>query len=288
MLPHIGIDPSEQEKLHRQFDAAFSDETIDFNTQLNNLWKSQMDLVEQYGSDGLAFLLDHETRVDADDDKKRSLHVVHYTALPQSSPWHSLSTLSPEAAIRKAWEAFPAAFVTTLAHNCKGLFGIFENDRWFLAYAYIKTEYDNSTYYEFLCGSEPEQDAQLPETLIGEGWKMPQDLKAFYAVHGSFGNLQSVMRGEESDCIKAAATLETSLTFLEEHVAEWEADYTFFDLLPFFMDSGGNCQNFYKQLPTDGSYMTVDWDRSTKELTGKAQFADFIDYRFGDTLRGEW
>jgi hypothetical protein len=288
MLPHIGIDPSEQEKLHRQFDTAFSDDTIDFNTQLNNLWKSQMDLVERYGSDGLAFLLDHQTRVYVDADNKRSLHVVHYTALPENCPWHFLGTLRREDAIRKVWEAFPVEFVTTLALNCRDLFAIFDNERWFLAYAYIKTEYDNSTYYEFLCGAEPDPDAQLPEPLVQAGWNMPEDLKAFYAVHGSFGNLQSVMRNDESDCIKTAATLETSLAFLEEHVTDWEADYSFFDLLPFFMDSGGNCQNFYKQQPTGGSYLTVDWDRSTKELSGNASFPDFIDYRFGDTLRGEW
>jgi hypothetical protein len=116
---------------------------------------------------------------------------------------------------------------------------------------------------------------------------MPEDLKELYSVHGNFGDLKSALRNQLSHCIAAAERLETSLTFLEDKIEEWELDYSFFDLLPFWEDDAGNCQNFYKIEPIENSYATVDWDHETKEVSGYSTLAEFIDYQFGRTLRGD-
>ena len=122
MLPHIGIESSEQEKLLRQFDNAFSDQSIDFSTKISNLYKSQMATVEQYGRDGLALLLDHKTRV-YEDGNKRSLEIMHYSDAPETCPWHGLKELPLKAAIREAWKAFPIALAGELESCCNDLTG---------------------------------------------------------------------------------------------------------------------------------------------------------------------
>lgn len=287
MLPNSGIDPKEQIELLKTLDTAFSNQKLDFSEQLRYLYKTQTNLVEKYGRDGLMLLVDYETRVYADSDTKRSLEIMHYHDVPKNCPWYDLHELQIPDFIQKVWEAFPIPFVECLKESTKDLFVIFEDKKWYLAYAYQAKDYDGNTYYDFLGGCQPKQNAQLPKKLLDAGWKMPKDLQELYSVHSIFGDLRSALRNDITDCIPNAGSLKTSLTFLEEYVVAWEANYTFFDLLPFCEDGAGNSQNFYKAEPIENSYTTVDWDHETKEISGGSTLAEFIEHQFAERLEGE-
>ncbi|WP_300662470.1 hypothetical protein [Fluviicola sp.] len=287
MLPHIGISAQEQEEIHLHLKSFFKNDQLEFLDQLAAFHKAELELVEKYGQEGLLILLDTKTQVYVSDGPNRSLEIMHYTAVPETCPWHHLHELPRNEAIRKAWENWPIDFVKSLEEYCVDLFAVFENNTWFLIYPYLAKNYDDTHYYAFLGGSQPHPDAQLPKELLEAGWNMPHDLKELYAVHGHFGNAQSVLTGDRSDNISPAEKLETSLTFLEEYVDEWEADYSFFELLPFHEDSCGNSQNFFKPEWEVDTYSTVDWDHETKEISGRSSLAEFIDHRFGESLRGE-
>ncbi len=288
MLPNLNIDPQEQKEILRKLDNAFSDSSIDFSTQLLNLYNGQNTLVEKYGKDGFMLLLDYETRVYADADTKRSLEIMHYADVPETCPWHGIRNLPLSKAIRAIWKAYPIDFVDSLEKYCIDLFAIYEEEKWFLAYAYETVDYNDTKQYKFLGGREPEPDAQFPKPLLQAGWKMPQDLQALYAVHGNFGDLKSAIRNDDTHCLSSAEKLETSLAFLEEYVEKWNVDYSFFDLLPFCEDGSGNSQNFYKAMPDGDSYTTVDWDHETKQISASRALEDFIDDQFGQNLRGDY
>lgn len=288
MLLHIGLSADEQQEIHQKLKSFFLDKSMEFMDQLAAYYRYQVELVKTHGREGLMVFLDTETQVYVDGINNRSLDIMHYSEVPESCPWYDLHLLPQDEAIRKVWEKFPIAFVDSLEKYNLELFAIFEAEKWYLAYAYQVKDYAGNTYYEFLGGREPNPDAKLPEDLVKAGWKMPEDLKNLYAVHANFGNLQSALRDDNSHCIAAAEQLKTSLTFLEEHVEEWEADYSFFDLLPFWEDGAGNCQNFFKTEPIDNSYATVDWDHETKEVSGYSMLAEFIDRHMGEQLRGEY
>lgn len=288
MLPNIGIDISEQEKLFKQYDAAFSDKSIDFSTQLSNLWASQLEMVAKYGSDGLALLLDHETRVYESDGNKRSLQIMHYSDMPKKCPWYAWLHLSKEELIAKLWGHFSKEFVNTLSTYCIDIFVIFEAKKWYLAYTYKTKNYDGAEYYEFLGGRQGDPKAKLPVKLERAGWKMPEDLKELYAIHGNFGGIKSALRNDICDCVPSSGKLKASLAFLEKYVEEWEVDYSFHNLLPFWEDGAGNSQNFYKAEPTAGSYVTVDWDHETKEISGARSLTEFVVDHYTKKLEGEW
>lgn len=288
MLPNIGISAQEQEEIHAHLKSFFKNDQLEFMDQLAAYYKGQIELVEKYGRDGLMVFLDTETQVYVGDGPNRSLNIMHYTEVPENCPWYHIHELPRNEAIRKVWENWPIKFVKSLEEYCVDLFVIFENNTWFLIYPYLAKNYDDARYYEFFGGSQPNPDAQLPKALIEADWKMPEDLKKLYSIHGRFGNAKSVLTGDRSDNIIPADKLETSLTFLEQYVEEWEADYSFFDLLPFHEDSGGNSQNFLKTEWDVDSYATVDWDHETKEISGYSYLSEFIDYRFGEAIRGEY
>lgn len=287
MLPHISLSPQEQEQIHLHLKSVFNDEKLEFTDQLAAFYKAQIDLVEKHGSDGLMVLLDSETQVYVDSDTKRNLEIMHYTQVPESCPWHHLHELPRDEAIRKVWENWPIRFVKSLIEYSIDLFAVFENNTWFLVYPYLAKNYDGAHYYEFLGGSQPNPDAELPKKLIKAEWKMPQDLKELYSVHGRFGDARSVLKNDRSDNIVSVEKLEMGLAFLEKYVEEWELDYSFFDLLPFYEDSTGNSQNFLKTEWEGDSYTTVDWDHETKEISGHSMLSEFINYKFGEPLRGE-
>lgn len=287
MLHNIGLDANQQKEIHQKLKSFFRDSELDFTKQLKAYYQYQLELVKKYGRDGLMVFLDTETQVYVDGVNNRSLEIMHYSEVPESCPWYNLHLLPLDQAIRKAWEKFPVELVDSLEKYTLDLFAIFEGGKWYLAYAYQVTDYENNVYYEFLGGREPDPDAKLSKDLVKAGWKMPEDLKELYSVHGNFGNLKSALRDDRSHCISAAEKLEASLIFLEEYVKEWEADYSFFDLLPFWEDGAGNCQNFWKTEPIENSYATVDWDHETKDISGYSTLAEFIDYQFGRELRGE-
>lgn len=288
MLPNIGIAHEEQAKILEGFDKAFSDNSIDFSEQLKRYYKSQFQMVEKYGRDGFMLLLDSETRVYVDSNTKRSLEIMHYSEMPESSPWYNLRDLPLDEAIEQIWEPFRIGLVDTLIEYVPDLFAIFEDGKWFLVYPYKVKDYANNEYYEFLGGREPEPNVKLPKALAKAGWKMPEDLLEFYGVHGTFGDVKAVLRNDDTHAIAAASTLEASLAFLEEKREEWEVGYSFFDLLPFFEDGAGNSQNFYKADPVGNTYITVDWDHETKEISGGVMLEEFIDYYFGEKLNGEY
>jgi hypothetical protein len=287
MLPNIGIDPKEQVELLKTLDTAFSNDKLDFSEQLVGLYKTQTDLVDKYGRDGLMLLIDYETRVYVDSDTKRSLEIMHYADIPKNCPWYELHELQIPDFIQKVWEAYPIPFVELLKEYIKDLFVIFEDKKWYLAYAYQTKDYDDNPYYGFLGGCQPKSNAKLPKALLDAGWKMPKDLQELYSIHSIFGDLRSALRNDITDCIPKASSLEASLTFLEEYVVAWEVDYTFFDLLPFCEDGAGNSQNFYKAEPIEDSYATVDWDHETKEISGASTLAEFIEHQFAERLEGE-
>nr|WP_294860794.1 hypothetical protein [uncultured Fluviicola sp.] len=284
MLPNIRIAPKEQVELLKTLDTAFSNQELDFSEQLCGLYKTQTDLVKKYGRDGLMLLIDCETRVYVDSETKRSLEIMHYHAIPKDCPWHELRELQISDFIQKVWAAFPISFVEVLKEYTKDLFVIFEDKKWYMVYAYQGKDYNNNSYYDFLGGCQPEQNAGLPKALLDTGWKMPKDLQELYSVHSIFGDLKSVLKNAITDCIPNASSLETSLTFLEEYVVAWEVDYTFFDLLPFCEDGAGNSQNFYKAEPTENSYATVDWDHETKEISGASTLAEFMEHQFAERM----
>lgn len=288
MLPHIGISAREQVEIHEHLKSFFKNDQLEFMEQLAAYYKAQVELVEKHGREGLMIFLDTETQVYVGDGPNRSLDIMHYTEVPEACPWYHLHELPRDEAIRKVWENWPIKFTKSLAEYCLDLFVIFENNTWFLVYPYLAKNYDDARYYAFFAGSQPNPGAALPKALTEAGWKMPQDLKKLYAVHGRFGHAKSVLTGDRSDNIIPAEKLETSLTFLEEYVKEWEADYSFYDLLPFYEDSCGNSQNFFKTEWEVDSYATVDWDHETKEISGYNYLSEFIDYRFGEPLRGEY
>ncbi|WP_343636203.1 hypothetical protein [Fluviicola sp.] len=288
MLPNITLTADQQKEIHQKLKSFFQDTKLDFMEQLKAYYDYQVELVKTHGREGLMVFLDTETQVYVDGINNRSLEIMHYSEVPESCPWHDLHLLPQDEAISKVWENFPISFVDSLVKYTLELFAIFEEGKWYLAYAYQVKDYADNIFYEFLGGREPNPDAKLPGDLVKAGWKMPADLKALYSVHANFGDLKSALRDDRSHCICAAEKLETSLTFLEEHVEEWEADYSFFDLLPFWEDGAGNCQNFYKKEPIGNSYETVDWDHETKEISGYSRLAKFIDYHDGQKLRGEY
>ncbi|MDF3029018.1 MAG: hypothetical protein K0S23_3325 [Fluviicola sp.] len=285
MLPNIGIEANQQKEIHLKLKSFFQNSKLDFMEQLKAYYNYQLELVEKHGREGLMVFLDTETQVYVDGENNRSLEIMHYSDVPESCPWYKLHLLPRDEAIRKTWEKFPIEFVDSLEKYTLDLFAIFEAEKWYLAYAYQVKDYDGNVYYQFLGGREPNSDAKLPKDLMKAGWKMPEDLKELYSVHGNFGNLKGALRNQLSHCIAAAEKLETSLTFLEDKIEEWELDYSFFDLLPFWEDDAGNCQNFYKPEAIENSYATVDWDHETKEVSGYSTLAEFIDYQFGRTLR---
>ncbi len=285
-LNNITIPTERQTSLHQNFNKIFKDENTDFTERLTNLWSAQMETVSQYGRDGLMLVLDYEINRYTDKKNLKNLQIMHYTEAPNDCPWHHLHLLPLSEAIRKAWEASPMEFSKALEEECEDLFAVHASGKWFLIYAFKTANYQGAEYYEFFSGREPHPDAQLPKELIAAGWKMPEDLKAFYAVHGNFGDVLGSLDDTSVGCISSVYKLEASLTFLEEYVEEWEADYSFFDLLPFCEDGAGNSQNFYKAKPENSSYLTVDWDHETKEISQGENFADYINEHFGYKLQG--
>lgn len=288
MIPNIQLTADEQKTIHQKLKSFFQNSGDDFMSKLNAYYKYQVELVKKHGREGLMVFLDAETEVYVDGINNRSLEIMHYSEVPESCPWYNLHLLPLDQAIRKTWERFHIKFVDSLEKYTLDLFAVFEEGKWYLAYAYEVKDYANNIFYEFLGGREPNPEAELPKELIKAGWKMPQDLKALYEVHANFGDLKSALRDDNSHCISAAEKLETSLSFLEEKVEEWEADYSFFDLLPFWEDGAGNCQNFYKPEPDNGSYVTVDWDHETKQISGSSSLAEFMEHHYGEKLRGEY
>ncbi len=288
MLPNIGIDAQEQKAIHQKLKSFFQNDKLDWSDRLKGYYDYQIELVKKYGRNGLMVFLDTETQVYVDGVNNRSLEIMHYSEVPEGCPWYNLHLLPLDKAIRTAWKEFEISFVDSLEKYTLDLFAIFEGGKWYLAYAYQTRDYEDNVYYEFLGGREPNPNAKLPKELVEAGWKMPGDLKELYAVHANFGNLKSALRDDNTHCICAAEKLGTSLTSLEKYVEEWEADYSFFDLLPFWQDGAGNYQNFLKTEIIGDSYATVDWDHETKEISGQCTLEEFIDYHDGQKLRGEW
>lgn len=288
MLPNIKLTADQQKEIRQKLKSFFKDQKLDFIEQLKAYYDYQVELVKTHGREGLMVFLDTETEVYVDGVNNRSLEIMHYSEVPESCPWYYLHELPQNEAIRKTWKNFSIDFVDLLETHTLELFSIFEEEKWYLVYAYQVKDYADNIFYEFLGGREPNPDVKLPKDLMKAGWKMPQDLKELYSVHTNFGDLKSALRDDNSHCISSAEKLETSLTFLEEYVEEWEADYSFFDLLPFWEDGAGNCQNFYKKEPIDDSYLTVDWDHETKEISGSSTLAEFINYHYGQKLLGEY
>lgn len=287
-LKNISISLEEQERLLRPLNDAFKDKSIDFQDQLMNLWAAENKLVKDYGREGLMMLLDQKTQVYVSGGKNRSLDIMHISEVPESCPWYHVRDLPLNEAILEIWEPFLIGMADDLADHAKDLFVILEEKQWHLVYPYLAKDYTGRKYYEFMGGRQPAPDAMLPKALLDAGWKMPEDLRDLYKVHGTFGAIEAVLRNDDTDAISSAEKLEASLSFLEKYVEEWKVGYSFFDLVPFCEDGAGNSQNFYKADPVGNSYITVDWDHETKEVSSGVMLEEFMDFHFGNKLKGYW
>lgn len=285
-LNNLNVSPEEQTQLTKAIRDAFNNKKLDWNERLRTLWRAEWKLVEDYGHEGLMMLIDDKTQVYVDGGPNRSLDIMHISDVPEKCPWYALRELPLKEIIEQVWKPFAIGLVDDLTECTKDLFVIHEGKHWYLVYAYVTRDYNNVDYYDFFAGRESDPKAKLSKKLLDAGWKMPEDLKDFYEVHGTFGSMEAVLRNDDTHAISSAEKLEASLTFLEQYQEEWGAEYSFFDLLPFFEDGAGNSQNFYKADPVGNSYATVDWDHETKEISGGSMFEEFLDYHFGNTLKG--
>lgn len=273
--------PAEKDTLVASFEVKHED----FSIAIALKEAAYTSAIDQYGLDGYLAALTHKLTHFLGHGK---LTVFHYRNAPEN-PWSFIDTLNLENAIDAIWKNYPVPFVNTFKKHCTEIFVVQKKEKWFLLYAYKGLTLDKKPSYDFLAGQAPETKPTLAEELINLGWKMPTDLQQLYSIHHGFGDINSVLRSDNAFAIVPAEKLDPWMNELEEVAREneWEVNYHFYDLLPFLGDGAGNYQCFYKTEPTEtGSYYTVDWDHETKEISGRKTLAEFMEYEFGNTLKG--
>lgn len=275
------ITPEKQQEILLSFDVQHEN----YLEKYRQVASAYTTCIDQYGIGGFLLAIPHRLMQYAG---HTNCTVFHYQDAPAENPWAFTKGLTVKKAIDEIWKSYPVPFVKTLKKYCIQLFVLRQQEKWFLLYPYKKVSWDNQLLYDFFAGAAPDATAQLPKETIEAGWTMPTDLRQLYSIHHGFGDVDSVLRNDNSFAIVASPKLLPQLSFLEEIAAEkeWDVNFSFHDLLPFLGDSAGNYQVFYKAEPTGtGSYYTVDWDHETKEISGRDTLAEFMEADFGESLR---
>ncbi|VAW76824.1 hypothetical protein MNBD_GAMMA12-2582 [hydrothermal vent metagenome] len=149
-----------------------------------------LEYLDANGASGLATLLgqdDTNPALDGDENVFFS-----QSNLPKECPWHNISHLDVRAAISNIFspltEHLPQ-LITLLKNQCHALFGIkFKKNGWHLLYV-LKGQKQAYQYDSLviLAGGSPNASPIVNTRCEQYGWKIPEDLTTFYAVHNGFG-----------------------------------------------------------------------------------------------------
>jgi hypothetical protein len=200
-------------------------------------------------------------------------------------PWELPVGIDPAAVVERYFghlaNKLPMTF-DALREECRLTLTLRQAGRWQLLYVLPYTHSDGQDSWQFIGGGPPLADPQLPKKVRNLGWRMPKPLREFYAFHDGFGS------GHYDNPYGWSQLLEpcSRLRLLSDHVDTLAngADYDGRDLLEFFPDGTGNGQYFRRHTPEDDDPPTFDWDHETWELSGPADFFDFLD---GELIRLE-
>ncbi|MFL5730088.1 MAG: SMI1/KNR4 family protein [Cytophagaceae bacterium] len=253
---------SYRQKLKRDTQKPFDSEFVR-TTDLEN------SLIVAHGMDGVRLIFEDQNS-------------VAYTELgrfPSDCPWFKWNLSSIPDFIDTNFKPLAPNIPELLAsmkERCRFIYAEKSGSSWKLHYLMDVKLYDGRDYYRIYTGGMPNPDPQPNESLKAFGWKIPADLKKFYAVHDGFGEENNTHSILSSERISIMAGMMDSICAEQNAYPE---GYAYKDLLEFFPDGAGNAQCFYR-TDSDGSVSgTVDWDHEVWEISEEENFFDFIDER---------
>jgi hypothetical protein len=246
----------------------------DFNTNWNRATQKRYELVADQGLAGVRLCLL------ADDVTFDFIGRAGETQSDLGCPWSFPAGITPCDVVEQVFEPLRDRLpivVELLSSHCLHVITLKQGKRWRLLYVLPHTEYSGRISWQFIGGGQPLKNPRLPKAARDLGWRMPKDLREFYAVHNGFGrHFYDNPFGWSQILVP-----QNQLTLLSEFIDSKAngAKYDSGDLLEFYPDGAGNGQYFYRRNPKDNDPPTYDWDHETWGLSGPTDFYEFLDER---------
>jgi len=179
--------------------------------------------------------------------------------IPADCPWKPVDgkTSIKEIFCTLGDQAGPT--VRLLEKYCIGTYPFRWDEQWRLLYVLDVAEANPDRKVLLLCGDPPLRRASPSPIMSTYNWEVPPDLKAFYAVHGGFGDYEDDYQLALSPSILPPDRLDVMADAVPPGTPGIYYDTR--DLLLFSPDGAGGGQCFRRTKKGSAySYETVGWD----------------------------
>lgn len=260
------LSSQQKEKFYEQLEINPQKE---LQNELNRTAELEYEIVTQYGIEGAEIVLY--------DDDSPELYLLG--DFPAECPWFELNDKGTVGFVKSVFKAIKNQapdFVEAMKDRCLFVFAEKGESGWWINYVINIKLADGRDYFRVFAGAEPNLDPEPNDNLDKYGWKIPEDLQRFYAIHDGFG---------DADAQNILSTAELRVLAEEMDPVCKEQDlfpegYKFSNLLEFCSDGEGNAQCFWRKKVKEQNPITVDWDHETWELSYKKEFFSFLNTSF--------
>jgi hypothetical protein len=229
-------------------------------------------LVQDLGVAGVEIWLRHD-KIDHD-------AVYPLAAVPAGlgCPWSCAPDASTAVTVARILaplaQHLPSA-LKRLRRHTRHLVALRRATEWFVLYVVPFTLHDGRPYFRLLVGGPPLPDAQRASVERTLGWRIPEPLRAFYAVHDGFGEIGAILGSLPRTGLVRAQDLARLDHILDDFGEPLPYDPA--DLLEFYPDGMGNGLSFHRRSRTDPDPPVVDRDHETGELVECKSFFTSLD-----------
>ncbi len=239
-----------------------------FDEEFNRTTNLEKRLIDEFGFAGIQLIFEN----------KNSANYFALGDFPSTCPWAKLNDQPIEKLIESNFlpvqQKLPM-LIAAMQERCKFIFAEQKTSAtWQLHYLMEGKLYDQRDYYRIYTGGMPSPEAKENASLVKFGWTLPADLKAFYAIHDGFGEINDAGGVLSQDQLVVKGEMMNPIC---KNLNTQPDDYRYDDLLEFFPDGAGNAQCFLRTA--SGNNTTVDWDHETWEISGEESFYSFVDER---------
>ncbi len=246
------------------------DDKKEFNDEWIRTTDLKTDIINKYGFEGIKLIFEY----------RNSHNYYNKGTFPIDCPWNSLNDLSVQDCIEKIFEPLKnklPLLIDALKDRCKFIYAEKKEDTWHLHYFLNMKLHDKRDYYKVYTGGAPILTPEPNKNLQAYKWSIPSDLKEFYSIHNSFGEIYEAYYVMSNEDIKIMAEMMDPICKEQNVVPE---GYSFADLLEFYPDGGGNAQCFLRV--NGNTSLTVDWDHEVWEISWEMGFFEFINKRMSE------
>lgn len=236
----------------------------DFSPEWKRTTQLERQIISTYGFEAIKLIF----------EDRNSENYFLLGDFPENCPWYMLNDKAIPHFIELNFKKIKYKIPRLLAemkNRCEFIYAEKRKNDWYLHYLMSMKLHDGIDYYQIYSGGAPLLSFEPNPQLQRFNWKIPRDLREFYAIHDGFGPLYDQYYIFPSKDLRVMGEMMNPIA--EEHGAIPE-DYTFNDLLEFFPDGAGNAQCFFRHQK--GKLLTVDWDHETWEISGAMSFYEFI------------